>query len=607
MHNHENFILKLRNGDDRQMAMSMKYFEKFLCRNKLTFYNNVWIYIVFFLTILAIFTVLPVNAQTVADTFVGPLTEMANQNDQQRTLTQLVDIENSVKAIRSRQNDLKQLIKRAKSEEEQADLQGQLNQLETQAKNLRALFNQAAAGGLDLNQLDETVATDERPFKWQDELLLIIKPLFAEMRRMTETPRLTENLRQEQLLLDQHIQMLNSAVANITKLQTEKQDNQDKLSPNIAQNLKKLNDEWQARLQDLERQKDIINLQLRELQERRGSLYEQLQIATKNFLLGRGLVLLIAVATLVITLLIFQRGMNVLLAYREKQGKRRKSTKLRLFIMIYRLCIVIFSILMFLMVLYIAGDMVLLGLSVIVLFALLLSFRNYLPRYMNETRMLLNLGSVRENERLIYQGIPWKVRSIGFYSRLVNPALDNGQLRLPLSELESLFSRAQTRDEVWFPCMPGDYILFNQTTFAKVERQTPEFVTLLISSSHQYVPTADFFKSHPRNLSHGFFLSNTVTFAHHMAPQLDQIVNLMQEAIVKAYQTQPFAEGIVSVVVEFRAIQLVGLEVIVMTDCQGEIAVYYGKISRVTQNTVLATAIQYGWQLAAPSYQTPLS
>jgi hypothetical protein len=57
-------------------------------------------------------------------------------------------------------------------------------------------------------------------------------------------------------------------------------------------------------------------------------------------------------------------------------------------------------------VLLVAGDWVLLGL--VVLFVLVLGFaaKDALPGYMDEIRFMLNLGPVRENERLVFNGVP---------------------------------------------------------------------------------------------------------------------------------------------------------------------------------------------------------
>ena len=83
-------------------------------------------------------------------------------------------------------------------------------------------------------------------------------------------------------------------------------------------------------------------------------------------------------------------------------------------------------------VLYIQGDWIVLGLVILVLFGLLVGIRNSLPKFMEEARLLLNIGPVRENERVIYEGIPWRVKSMDLTCNLENPALSGGEIRIPL-------------------------------------------------------------------------------------------------------------------------------------------------------------------------------
>ena len=101
-------------------------------------------------------------------------------------------------------------------------------------------------------------------------------------------------------------------------------------------------------------------------------------------------------------------------------------------------------------VLYVLGDWLILAIIMVFLVGVLFALRNSLPRYMHEVRLLLNLGPVREGERVIYQSLPWRVSRLNIYSSLVNPSLTGGIIRLPLSEMLQLVSRRWSRDEPWF-------------------------------------------------------------------------------------------------------------------------------------------------------------
>jgi hypothetical protein len=114
----------------------------------------------------------------------------------------------------------------------------------------------------------------------------------------------------------------------------------------------------------------------------------------------------------------------------------------------------------------------------IILLLVVIGSRTYLPRFMTEARMLLDMGPVREGERVLFNGISWQVKALNMYSILVNPELQGGLLRLPLSELSGMISRPDDPEEPWFPTRKGDFVMLNDGTFGQVLLQTPEVVQL---------------------------------------------------------------------------------------------------------------------------------
>ena len=48
---------------------------------------------------------------------------------------------------------------------------------------------------------------------------------------------------------------------------------------------------------------------------------------------------------------------------------------------------------------------------------------------------------------MIFEGIPWEVRAINFYTDLVNPMLTGGTVRVAISDLTELHSRPKARKE----------------------------------------------------------------------------------------------------------------------------------------------------------------
>ena len=83
-------------------------------------------------------------------------------------------------------------------------------------------------------------------------------------------------------------------------------------------------------------------------------------------------------------------------------------------------------------VFYLTNDLVLLGLTMLFVAGLRWGGVKFLPGYLEQVRLMLNLGPAKEKERMVMDGIPWKIDTLKFQCVLVNPALDGGVLRLPV-------------------------------------------------------------------------------------------------------------------------------------------------------------------------------
>jgi len=147
-------------------------------------------------------------------------------------------------------------------------------------------------------------------------------------------------------------------------------------------------------------------------------------------------------------------------------------------------------------VIYQRGDVLLLGLMILLFVGLALGARHLLPRYVSEARLLLNIGPMREGERLLFRDLPWCIESINMYTVLKNPEL-TGELRIPLTTLDGIASRP-VGDDPWFPTSPGDVVLIDNdpSQLAEVMDQNPDTVTLRERGGQtRVIPSADFYQS----------------------------------------------------------------------------------------------------------------
>jgi hypothetical protein len=118
---------------------------------------------------------------------------------------------------------------------------------------------------------------------------------------------------------------------------------------------------------------------------------------------------------------------------------------------------------------------------------------------------VLNLGAIREGERIIFNNLPWQIKSLGYYTRLVNPALKGGALRVNTKELMNLNSRPVNETEPWFPTRAHDWVQLTDGTFGKVVMQSAEQIMIkFIGGQTKFYKTNEFLNLAPINLSNDF-------------------------------------------------------------------------------------------------------
>jgi hypothetical protein len=225
-----------------------------------------------------------------------------------------------------------------------------------------------------------------------------------------------------------------------------------------------------------------------------------------------------------------------------------------------------------------------------------------LPKFWTEAKVLLNLGTVREDERIVYHGIPWRVESLNFNTQLVNPLLKGGMLRLPVRELMDLRSRPYDPAEPWFPCKESQWVMLADGTLGQVTMQTPEMVELtLAGGSRKTYPTADFLRQNPNNISIGFRLSTTFRLDYqHQSESTREIPDKLREAVLQGLKNEDFAKSILNVSVEFKEAQPSSLDLAILVDVGGKAGRHYDKLTRIIPRIAVETSNEYGWVIPFP-------
>jgi hypothetical protein len=261
----------------------------------------------------------------------------------------------------------------------------------------------------------------------------------------------------------------------------------------------------------------------------------------------------------------------------------------------YRLVTMTIIIFAILMVFYVRGDVLLLTLALIALAGAALTLRQTLPRYTAEIRLLLGIGPVRQTERVILEGIPFKVDSLSIYTILRNPELE-GFVRLPLHEMNSHVSRP-VRKETWFPCRPGDFVLLASGSLARVIRQTIELVEVAVMDSLVQIRTRDFIEQNVRNLSReGFGISCTFGVDYqHQAICLDVVPDKFKAAISARFEQADMKDVIQDLMVEFNTAGASSLDYRIYMILKGSAANAYYRAQRMVQQACVDTCNREGW------------
>lgn len=286
-----------------------------------------------------------------------------------------------------------------------------------------------------------------------------------------------------------------------------------------------LNRSWTEKAAGFQRDINVATVQLKSLESSDESLWESIRTGLFAFVQGRGLTLALA---LVVALIVYSGCdliTNALSRRLTGQDKKALRTRQRIVHFGSRALKGVIVATAIITVFYVRGDILLLALSFLLAGAIFISARHVIPRFLDELKLLLNLGSVREDERVMYQGLPWKVAQLNMHSLLSNPEI-TGVLRLPMHEMLNLTSRP-SGGEPWFPASKGDYILLEDGRMLRVIKLTPEHVLLEnLAEVSTMIPTAEFYTMAFENLSRSPAYFVSTEFGIGYSHQGDSVVGI---------------------------------------------------------------------------------
>ncbi len=508
------------------------------------------------------------------------------------TVDTLIGIMESLEMLKGEIKAKEKELKGVRSEDQKGPIEEELTRLRKQLDNLAKDF-ESIATGVDMGTF---VSRPQERFDWTQEFQELLSPIIQELKGMTARPREIEKLRNEVAYYEQRLPVARSALESLQKLLAETKDQK------LKNRLTEAEKNWKNQEHQVTSQLNVAQYRLAEKLGEERSFLGSVQSIMQLFFKSRGRNFTVALLTFAMVFVLLQLAWRYLYRLVPKLNTSGRSFYIRLTEVIYQLMVFVWAATASLAALYILGDWALLSLAILFIFGIFWATRQALPKFWEEYKLLLNLGTVKENERVILNGLPWKVQSLNVYTQLINPELSGGVLNLPLSKLIGMHSRPYHSDEPWFPCKEHDWVILADGTKGKVVLQSPEIVQLvLLGGSRKTYPTEDFLKQSPQNISTGFRLN--VTFGidyQHQKLATREIPERMKHEIMDEFEREGHAKDLVDLKVELKEAGASSIDLAIIADFSGRVAKSYDLFARALQRAAVEACNKHGWVIPFP-------
>jgi hypothetical protein len=445
--------------------------------------------------------------------------------------------------------------------------------------DLTAKLKDAEAGFDDMATDTDLFYPDEEPpvvpkDLWQ-ELEEVLKPLVQSLKRASEKPRKIEQLKNNIYVLDQKVTAMQKGLNKIDSLLQKDTDSSvlEMLRGSRARILKAE--------QNLKGEQDALNAQLEEeLKSDRSFWYTSSEIMG-DFFASKGKNLLYS---FIVALAVF--GIMLLLkkfVIRPIFCNDRFCIINRPLMALYGVVSFIVSIIAGIFCLFLLNDWFLFSITIIALGLIIWGFKHLVVDLFSAVKIIFDLGTVREGQRILLEGCPWLVKRIGLQTVLYNEALQGGEIRMGINRIKDLASRVVVKDEPWFPTRHGDHVMLADGTYGKVIVQTPEQVVVMMrGETKKYYSTPDFLKQQPRNLSSGFEVHTSIDISYDLQSKLHDVIKVFRTGLVLAMREHKLGSKIQrkGISVQFGGALESSLNIIVEVRFKGELAPYYYELKR---------------------------
>ncbi|MEA3466911.1 MAG: mechanosensitive ion channel family protein [Thermodesulfobacteriota bacterium] len=477
------------------------------------------------------------------------------------------------------------------SEAEKTSLGRELTRFDQQLSETRNDFERIATG------VEIALFAEKKPetFSWKQEITTLLEPAVKELKRLTIRTRNKTRLKDIIQRYDALVPVAQDAVQQLLALLTISDD------PEIRKRVKLLLPEWQSVERRILNKLELTELELSRLEADETRLSETLSDSTRDFFRARGVYLLGAVLAFFLVVLIGTVVYRFLFALVPGSGKAKLPLYIRIFDLSFRFLTVFFAVLSSFFILYLAEDWFLLSMAIIFFLGLGWTVRQGVSKMWHQARLILNVGSIREGERVILHGVPWKLERIHVFCWLYNPSLAI-RLRIPIEEMVGKVSRASKPEEPWFPCKKGDWVVLGDTSRAKVVHLSHEAVELVERGGKRITyQTQDFLALSPVNLSRNFRLRIPFGITYSLQAQATSAIpEIMRFFIEEKLKEKGYAKKCLHLSVEFQQANSSSLDLLIIADFKGELAEIYTRLERYIQQCCVEVCTENEWEIPFP-------
>ncbi|CAA6801009.1 MAG: Unknown protein [uncultured Sulfurovum sp.] len=510
----------------------------------------------------------------------------------EETLYMLNELKISKQTLEKELKLKKLAIKKPLSENESEQLKKSIKRLNTQIDDLTTKFSKIATG-IELTVVQRNPLQVETTLS--EDFQLLLKPLIQSAKNGTKGMREKAYLQEEIEHYKSILPQASKAYQNVQNLLSTSKDKE------LTQELKKLEKYWKQQVQLLSSKLNASLHQVAILEKNAVSLSSTFKENSKNFFHERGLVLFKGIIGTIVVLTFMRIIYFLVLKLFPIFTKPSRSFYIRLMDLFYKIITITLAIIIPMAIFYIEEDSFLFSIGVLLFLGMLWAFRNLIANLWQQARLFLNIGSVREEERIFFEGLPWKVKNINVFTIIENPTTGMN-LRVPIERLVGLNSRPSHEHEPWFPCKLEDWVILSDGYYGKMTGISLEFIDLEnLGGGRKTYLVANFLALSPLNLSSDMRLVETFGISYkHQKESTTIIPNLLQEFLLEKFEEEDYTHGLIKLLVQFKSAGDSSLNLAIIVNLSGDMAPLYYRIQRDIQRWCVEASTQYNWEIPFP-------